>query len=132
MKTYRGQCHCGRVMFEAKANLDYVVECNCSLCSKKGALWHPAAEADLRILTGEADLVLYQFNTKTAKHYFCSHCGIHPFSRPRLDPSRWAFNVRCVDGVDPATLKLRHFDGVNWEATAKAYHERARKGGSNA
>ena len=132
MKTYRGQCHCARVTFEAQANLDYVVECNCSLCSKKGALWHPASEADLKILTGESELVLYQFNTKTAKHYFCRHCGIHPFSRPRLDPSRWVFNVRCVEGVDPGSLKLRHFDGVNWEATAKAYHERARKGAPNA
>lgn len=71
MKTYRGQCHCGRVTFEARANLDFVVECNCSLCSRKGALWHPATEADLRILTGEADLTLYQFNTRTAKHYLC-------------------------------------------------------------
>ena len=132
MKTYRGQCHCGRVTFEAQANLDYVVDCNCSSCRRKGALWHPATEADLRILTGEADLVLYQFNTKTAKHYFCKHCGIHPFIRPRLDPNRWAFNVRCVDGVDLASLRVRHFDGVNWEATAEAYRKRANKGGSNA
>jgi hypothetical protein len=69
------------------------VECNCSLCRRRGAVWHGAAEADLRILTGEADLALYQFGTKTAKHYFCRHCGVHPFTRPRLDPSRWAFNV---------------------------------------
>jgi hypothetical protein len=78
---------------------------------RKGALWHPAADADLRILKGEGDLTLYQFNTKTAKHYFCKHCGIHPFIRPRLDPSRWAFNVRP-------------FDGQNWEATAWAYYDR--------
>src|SRR5262245_58275683 len=84
-QTYRGACHCGRVTFEVLDKLDYVVDCNCSSCRRKGALWHPAAEADLRILSGEADLVLYQFNTRTAKHYFCKHCGIHPFIRPRLD-----------------------------------------------
>jgi hypothetical protein len=127
MQTYQGTCHCRRVTFEARAELTYVVDCNCSMCARKGALWHPAAEKDLRILTGEPDLALYQFNTRTAKHYFCRHCGIHPFTRPRLDPGRWAFNVRCIDGVDPSALKVRTFDGQNWEATAKAYHEGLKK-----
>jgi hypothetical protein len=119
--NYRGSCHCGRVSFEVQAKLDYVVECNCSICRRRGALWHGAAESDLRILTGEADLALYQFGTNTAKHYFCKHCGIHPFVRPRLDPTRWAFNVLCVDGVDAKALPVRRFDGENWEAAAKAF-----------
>jgi hypothetical protein len=84
--NYQGACHCGRVTFEMRADLTYVVDCNCSLCHRKGALWHPAAEADVRILTGEDDLGLYRFNTKTAKHYFCRSCGIHPFCRPRQRP----------------------------------------------
>jgi hypothetical protein len=124
LQTYQGSCHCRRVTFEVQANLDYVVDCNCSLCRRRGALWHGASASSLRILTGEADLVLYQFNTNTAKHYFCSHCGVHPFIRPRLDPSRWAFNVRCVDGVDLSSIPVRPFDGENWEVAAKAYYER--------
>lgn len=120
-RTYRGSCHCGRVSFEVQAKLDYVVECNCSLCRRRGAVWHGAAQPDLRILTGEADLALYQFGTNTAKHYFCRHCGIHPFTRPRLDPSRWAFNVRCIDDVDLSSIEVRRFDGENWEAAAAAY-----------
>jgi hypothetical protein len=127
MHTYQGACHCGRVTFEVRAELNYVVDCNCSMCRRKAALWHPATEADLRIASGEEDLVLYQFNTRTAKHYFCQHCGIHPFIRPRLDPSRWAFNVRCIDGVDLSALKVRQFDGENWETAAEAYYERLKK-----
>jgi hypothetical protein len=68
--------------------------------------------------------VLYEFNTKTAKHYFCSHCGVHPFIRPRIDPRGWAVNVRCIDGVDLSTIEVRPFDGANWEVAAKAYYER--------
>jgi len=120
-QLYQGSCHCGRVTFEVSATLDRVIDCNCSACRRKGALWHAATDADLRILTGEADLVLYQFNTKTAKHYFCRHCGIHPFIRPRLDPSRWAVNVRCIDGVDLSSISVIPFDGVNWETAAKAF-----------
>lgn len=122
-QTYQGTCHCGRVKFEVRASLDYLMDCNCSLCRRKGALWHGASEANLRILAGEAELTLYQFNTQTAKHYFCRHCGVSPFSRPRLDPKRWAFNVRCIDGVDLSSIPVRPFDGANWEAAAKALLE---------
>jgi hypothetical protein len=118
--TYSGSCHCGRVAFELDAKLDYVVECNCSLCRRIGALWHGASDRSLRIIAGENELTLYQFNTMTAKHYSCRHCGVHPFCRPRLDPSKWAVNVRCIDGVDLSSLVVKHFDGANWEEAAKA------------
>ena len=124
LHTHQGSCHFRRVTFEVRAILDYVVDCNCSLCRRRGALWHGVSDSNLRILTGEADLVLYEFNTKTAKHYFCRHCGVHPFIRPRIDPSAWAVNVRCIDGVDLSTIAVRPFDGANWEAAAKAYSER--------
>jgi hypothetical protein len=96
------------------------VECNCSICYRKGALWHAAREDQLQILSGESDLGLYQFNTMQAKHYFCTHCGISPLSRPRIDPSLWVVNLRCVDGVDLAALPVQRFDGVHWEESAKA------------
>jgi hypothetical protein len=127
MQMHQGTCHCRRVAFEVRAKIDYVVDCNCSICRRRGALWHPATEADLRILSGEGDLALYQFGTNTAKHYFCKHCGIHPFVRPRLDPTQWAFNVRCIDGLDLAALPQHTFDGEHWEDAAKALRERTRK-----
>lgn len=40
MKEYRDQCHCGKVQFAVTTNLDPVNRCNCSLCSKKGAIMH--------------------------------------------------------------------------------------------
>ena len=35
--THHGSCHCGKVTFEVQAKLDYVVDCNCSLCRRKAA-----------------------------------------------------------------------------------------------
>lgn len=119
--TYKGACHCGKVTFERKAKLDHVIYCNCSICSMRGALWHGATDDNLKILTGQDDLELYQFGTKTAKHYFCRHCGIHPFVRPRLDPTRWAVNVRCLEGVEVKDIPERQFDGEHWEEAAKAF-----------
>lgn len=127
-RIYQGSCHCGRVTFELKAKLGVVVDCNCSICRRRGALWHGASDASLRMTGGEEHLQLYQFGTMTAKHYFCRHCGIHPFVRPRLDPTRWAVNVRCIDGVDLSSLEVRPFDGENWEAAAQAFMQGAKQG----
>ena len=119
MQTYRGSCHCGRVKFEFDGDVKQAAECNCSICRRKGALWHAAGATQMRITSG-ADLGIYQFNTMRAKHYFCKNCGVSPFSNPRLDPTMWVVNLRCVDGIDLASLKVSLFDGEHWEEAAAA------------
>lgn len=84
------------------------------------------SDSSLTVHAGETDLLLYQFNTGTAKHYSCRHCGVHPFTRPRLDPNAWAVNVRCIDSVDLTTIEVRPFNGQNWEVAAKEMRERLR------
>jgi hypothetical protein len=39
-----------------------------------------------RILTGEDKLTTYRFNTRVAKHTFCSVCGVQSFYTPRSNP----------------------------------------------
>jgi hypothetical protein len=127
MATYRGSCHCGRVTFEVDADLSALTECNCSLCRRKGALYIPVRSIErVRIVTGESELSLYQFNTGAAKHYFCRHCGIHPFHRPRIAPEGWSVNARCLEDVDLDPLPRRHFDGQNWEQAAARDRETQR------
>lgn len=119
--TYHGSCHCGRVTFELQARIDHAIECNCSICRRRGVLWHGVPDVGLRILSGADDLSLYQFGTMTAKHYFCRHCGVHPFARPRLAPEHWVVNVRCIDGIDLSAIKVHLFDGEHWEEAARAF-----------
>ena len=115
MPTYEGSCHCGRVRFRVTATLDRVVDCNCSMCARKGFLHLIVAPEQFELLAGADALTLYQFNTKTARHQFCRVCGIHPFYVPRSDPDKIDVNVRCLAGVDVAALALTRFDGRNWE-----------------
>ncbi len=110
-KTYTGACHCGDVRFEVDMVLDHVRVCDCSICRKRGALIHRVAEDDLRILSPLQSLTLYQWHTETAKDYFCPRCGILPFRRPRTAPEMWAVNVRCLDGVDLALIRVDHVRG---------------------
>jgi hypothetical protein len=115
MQTYAGSCHCGRVRFRVTAALDRLVDCNCSVCTRKGFIHLIVARERFELLAGQDDLLLYQFNTKTARHQFFRVCGIHPFYVPRSDPDKIDVNVRCLDGVDLSTLTIAQFDGRHWE-----------------
>jgi len=81
--------------------LEDVRRCNCSLCRRKGALMSTVPLADLEVTRGADKLTLYQWNTRTAEHYFCSVCGIYTHHRRRSDPTSYGFNVACLEGVDP-------------------------------
>jgi putative acetyltransferase len=115
MLTYDGGCHCGRVRFRVTATLAPIVRCNCSICRKKGFLHLIVPPERFELLTGREELTTYEFNSRTAKHQFCRHCGIHPFYVPRSDPDKISVNVRCLEGVDADGLTIDAFDGENWE-----------------
>jgi hypothetical protein len=116
LKTMEGGCHCGRVRFRVTADLAPVTECNCSICIKKGFLRLIVPPERFELLGGGNDLTTYRFNTGTAKHTFCRHCGVHPFYVPRSDPDKIDVNVRCLDDIDLAAVAPKAFDGRNWEA----------------
>lgn len=123
LKTYYGSCHCGALQFEINTQLDRVIECNCSYCSKKAALYHRVEPENFSLLSGEDNLTLYQFDTKEAYHYFCRTCGIHPFTRPRANPNLYSINVRCLKDIDMENpvFRIDKFDGKNWEDAIKTF-----------
>jgi hypothetical protein len=112
-KTYTGSCHCGNVRYEARIALGKVIACNCSICSRKGVLMAFIGEDAFKLLSGEDALKDYQFNKHRIHHLFCSLCGIHAHGRgTRPDGTPMVMiNVRCLDGVDPLSLEVQHFDG---------------------
>jgi hypothetical protein len=114
-EIHRGGCHCGRVAFETVGPLRQVSSCNCSICAKKAYLHWILPRECFRLLTPEADLATYRFNTGVAQHHFCPTCGIASFYVPRSDPDRVDVNARCVDGIDLDALEVVRFDGRNWE-----------------
>lgn len=111
LKTYRGQCHCGKVQIEIQSTLEPAMRCNCSICTRKGAVMTRVTADRFKLLGGEDSLTLYQFHTKVAKHYFCKVCGIYTFHRPRTAPEFYGVNVGCLEGVDPLSLQVKVNDG---------------------
>jgi hypothetical protein len=121
MPKYLGQCHCGRIRFSIETVLDKAVRCNCSICLRKGMLYHRVAPENLEHLTPLEDASLYQFGSMIAKHYFCPVCGIHTFNRPRAAPHLYSVNVNCLEIPDDlrANIVIVDFDGRDgWDAGA--------------
>lgn len=117
MTTHSGACHCRTVRFEVDAPRDAIVlECNCSICAKLGYL-HLIVDADaFRLLEGEDALTDYRFGSGVAKHSFCRICGVKPFYVPRSHPDGVSVNLRCVDREHLDAVRVRPFDGQNWES----------------
>ena len=119
--VHRGGCHCRRVRFEvdAPATPD-VLECNCSICTMTGFLHLIVPAARFRLLSGEADLVEYAFNTGTARHLFCRHCGIKSFYVPRSHPDGFSINSRCLDAGTVSFFRIVPFDDNDRDAATAA------------
>ena len=111
--THQGSCHCGRLAFEVEGDVGKVMECNCSLCSRRGSLLWFVPRARFKLTTPESDAALYTFNKHVIRHHFCPTCGCAPFSFG-TDPKgneMAAVNVRCLTAVDVSRLEVGRFDG---------------------
>lgn len=107
-----GSCHCGAVQFHIDAAIAELTTCDCSLCVKKNAVMAKVPEQALSIDDGAEMLTLYQWNTRRAKHYFCSRCGIYVFHRKRSAADHFGINVFCLDNFDAGSLPIRATDGA--------------------
>lgn len=115
-EKHKSSCHCGKV--ELELSLPHGIEnprrCDCSICRRKGAIVGSVDLSGIKIVKGKEFIKLYQFNTNTAKHYFCSNCGIYTHHQRRSNPNEYGFNVGCLEGVNPFDLgEIVTNDGVN-------------------
>ncbi len=111
----KAACHCKSVKFEVQLSegLKTACRCTCSLCRMRGAIVAWADLSGLKITAGEDMLTEYRFHTGAARHYFCSQCGVYTHHQRRFDPSKYAINVACLEGVSPVDFaEVRVVDGV--------------------
>jgi hypothetical protein len=66
-----------------------------------------------KLLSGDDELVDYQFNRHRIHHLFCKKCGIHACGRGEAPggKSLCFANVRCLAGVEIGSLSITPFDG---------------------
>jgi hypothetical protein len=112
-QSYAGSCHCGAVAYTVEVDTDQALKCNCTICSKLGAVWAFAPKAKFKLAKGEGGQGDYLFNKKKLHHRFCTTCGIESYAEgtgPDGSPTV-GINLRCVEGIDVDKLSPRAWDG---------------------
>ncbi|RDA91295.1 hypothetical protein CP533_6338 [Ophiocordyceps camponoti-saundersi (nom. inval.)] len=117
MKTYRGNCHCGAIVFEVDmAEIEAARACNCSICHKKGYLWlSPEDETRLRFVKGsDESMTGYTFGPKKIKHQFCPTCATPLMARndEAAPGKRLVLNAHAIQGLNTWNLKIEPFNGA--------------------
>lgn len=129
LKTYRGSCHCGAVTFEADLDLTQSsYRCNCSIC-RRTRFWPAVARPEqFRLLSGEAELTKYRFNTRNNQHFFCRYCGVRCFGVGNQTPigRMYGVNLGCLDVTVEvlAQVPITYVDGLHDLQSAPAFFRR--------
>lgn len=108
-----GGCHCGKVRYEMTGEVNKAIFSNCSICMKSGFLLSFIPASQFTLLSGEGELIDYQFNKHLIHHMVCPDCGIKSFARGAApDGSKMvAVNLRCLDDIDLKAVEITEFDG---------------------
>ena len=111
---YQGSCHCGGIAFTVEGEIGQVVDCNCSMCRRRGGLLWFVPDSAFALRTPRERLATYLFNRRHIQHHFCPTCGIAPFGEGQApDGSTMvAVNVRCLPEVELDALQVAPFDGA--------------------
>jgi hypothetical protein len=113
MQTLNGSCHCGAIAYTVEVDPATAITCNCSICTRLGAVWAFAPATKFKLIKGEGELGDYQFNKHVAHHRYCPSCGIESFAQGKgKDGSHQVgINLRCCEGIDVNKLSPKQVDG---------------------
>jgi hypothetical protein len=111
--THTGGCHCGKIAYAFEGDIGTVLDCNCSLCEKRGGLLQFIPASAFTLKTPRENLGTYKFNKHVIDHHFCLTCGVSPFSEGKgpKGETMVAINARCVEGLDPRKLDVKFHNG---------------------
>ena len=114
---YKGQCHCGNVVFTVSAEPTHLVDCNCSLCYRLGALWAHIPVDSFNLVTCNTLTMGYAHGDKTLAVQTCKHCGCTThYETLQKDVNVMAVNFRMCGSEALQDYPIRKFDGANtWE-----------------
>ncbi|TCS39761.1 GFA family protein [Reinekea marinisedimentorum] len=110
----KGQCHCGNVKLEIPEVTETGTSCNCSVCSRYGAIWGYFTKADVTLTIGDGGLSSYCYGDKSISFNFCKVCGglTHYSSTTHGAGERLAVNYRMFGPDVLEQIRIRHFDGA--------------------
>ncbi|WP_420140421.1 GFA family protein [Sphingomonas sp.] len=118
-----GACHCGRVTVRVPGAPAYLNQCNCSVCSKLGALWGYYSRTEVTVDGAPADYVRADIDHPELEFHFCATCGSTThYSMLDRASDRVAVNMRLIDPDELAGVEVRYGDRRNNPSGARTYY----------
>jgi hypothetical protein len=123
----KAACHCTAVRFELAGFPKWVVDCNCTLCRRYGALWGYYKTGDVVLIAGDGETDSYVWGGKQFAFHWCKRCGCltHHTAFDVAPPRIRAVNARMIPTLDPSSVKLQHTDnshtGFFWTRAADKF-----------
>ena len=108
----RAACHCTAVRFELAEPPSWVLDCNCTLCRRYGALWAYPDAAGVRFVQGLDATDAYVWGDRELSFHRCQECGcVTHMAALETEPARiYGINARLIPTLDPASVRLRQRD----------------------
>ena len=107
-------CHCGAVRLLIEAAPKWVLDCNCTICRRYGALWaYPdAGQVNVLEMPNPASTEAYVWGDRDLAFHRCRSCGcVTHMEAIKLDPPvLYGLNVRMMPALDLSTVMLRQVD----------------------
>lgn len=112
--SIRLSCHCGAIVATAAVETPAeAIECNCSICRRKGTILSAMSRDDLTVEAAPGALATYRFNKHVIQHHHCNTCGCTVFAEGEVNGGRMAMiNLRCAEDLDLSALRIIPFDGA--------------------
>ena len=109
-----GTCHCGAVRFELTENPEFLVDCNCNICRRLGALWGHVPIGSVTVIAASDATRAYIQGSKTLSTHSCTTCGCTTHWESLLpDGKKMAVNFRMCDPETVSQFQVRKLDGAD-------------------
>jgi hypothetical protein len=121
----RAACHCTAVRLEIALPPRGVLECNCTVCRRYGALWSYYQPDQVKVVLGADATDKYVWGDKVLEFHRCKECGcVTHMAAIDVDPPRiFGVNARMIPTLDPASVRVSQIDnghtGFFWTKSEK-------------
>jgi hypothetical protein len=108
----RASCHCTAVRFEIESSPTWILDCNCTLCRRYGALWAYYKPEEVVLVQGTGDTDNYSWQDHDLGFHWCKKCGCltHHTILKADPPTIRGINARMIPTLSPADVQIWHID----------------------
>jgi hypothetical protein len=109
----QASCHCGAVRLEIESAPEEVLDCACSICRRKGALWAYYSPRQVRVIPPSGTTAIYTWGDRNIEFHSCKVCACSTHWSPvdkALD--RMGVNARMMASNIVAAARVRKSAGA--------------------